>query len=293
LRSPGGSCCAASVSLHIGLVLSLLACGALGCGGGSAAGDDASTCRNLDNGIPLCGPSSVEIPLEPGSASPLIAARIDGKDARVLIDTGAQDPIISSSFMGVSDAQWIRTHELCFGQLCLEGEQVYAQDTEFSQPDAGSTNGFIGMRTLRHFIVEFEHGANVRLTQGAAACAGSAFPLTFGMEGTPFVDVSVDGHDFPSVTVDSGSTFTVLSQASVAMLDSYVTAQGQTADLCTVNGCMTGVAFTSSVNEYCVFGSCEQNVPIKYPAFDAVGSSFLFLRDTAFDFPNSRGVFCQ
>jgi hypothetical protein len=78
----------------------------------------------------------------------VILARIDGKTARVLIDTGAQAPIVSSTFLGVSDAQWIRTHELCFGELCLRGEQVYAQDTEFSKPAAASINGFIGMRTL-------------------------------------------------------------------------------------------------------------------------------------------------
>jgi hypothetical protein len=211
----------------------------------------------------------------------------------VLIDTGAQDPIISSSFLGVTDATWIRTQELCFGELCLRGEQVFAQDTEFSQPDAGATNGFIGMRTLRHFIVEFDHDQSVHFAQGASACAGSDSALTFGPEGTPFVDISIDGHDFPSVTVDSGSTYTVLSQASVDLLDPYVTSQSQIADLCTVNGCMTGVAHTSTVNQYCVFGSCEPNVPVKFPAFDAVGSSFLFLRHTAFDFPGSRLVFCD
>jgi hypothetical protein len=118
-------------------------------------------------------------------------------------------------------------------------------------------------------------------------------PLSFGPEGTPFVDISVDGQAYPGVTVDSGSTFTLLSQSTSSQVEPYVTEQSQLADLCTVDGCMAGVARTSTVKEYCVFGSCSENVPIKYPVFDAVGSSFLFLRDTAFDFPHSDVVFCQ
>jgi hypothetical protein len=47
------------------------------------------------------------------------------------------------------------------------------------------------------------------------------------------------------------------------------------------------------VMSYCVFDTCEDNVPVKYPVFDAVGSSFLFLRRTAFDFPDSSIVFCE
>jgi hypothetical protein len=237
--------------------------------------------------------TSVQIPLEPGNSSPVIMARIDGRAVRVLIDTGSQAPIVSSSWLGVSDSQWLRTQELCFGELCLRGEQVFSQDTEFSQPAAESINGFIGMRTLRHFIVEFEHGDSVRFTQGAEACDGSRASLTFGPEGTPFVDVSVDGHAFPGVTVDSGSTYTVLSQASFAQLDPYVADQSQIADLCTIDGCMAGAARTSTAMTYCIFDSCQQNVPIKYPVFDAVGSSFLFLRDTAFDFPQSSIIFCK
>lgn len=271
-------------------LFSAFALSVLGCSGGAS---DSNACRKLDDGIMLCGPTSVQVPLVSGSTSPVIMARIDGRALRVLIDTGAQAPIISSSWLGASDAQWFRTHELCFGELCLQGEQVFAQDTEFSQPAASSINGFIGMRTLRRFVVEFEYGNNVRFTEGASACAGRRSSLTFGPEGTPFVDVSVDGHAFPGVTVDSGSTYTVLSQASFAQLDPYVTAQSQLADLCTIAGCMTGVARTSQVMAYCVFDSCEPNVPIKYPVFDAVGSSFLFLRDTAFDFPQSSVVFCN
>jgi hypothetical protein len=269
----------------------LSALGALACSG--AASDDKSSCRNLDNGIPLCGPTSVQIPLEPGSSSPVILARIDGREARVLIDTGAQDPIVSSSWLGVTDAQWLRTQELCFGDLCLRGEQVYAQDTQFSQPAADGINGFIGMRTLRHFVVEFEHGNSVIFKQGEGACAGSRNPLTFGPEGTPFADISIDGQVFPQVTIDSGSSDTVLSQSTVNLLAGYVTAQSQVADLCTVNGCMTGVARTSTVDSYCVFGACQASVPVKYPVFDAVGSSYLFLQHTAFDFPGAAIVACE
>ena len=273
------------------VLASLLMSGALGCSGEDAS--TASRCRDLDHGIPLCGPTSVQIPLEPGSSSPVILARIDGRMARVMIDTGAQAPVISSTWLGVSDKQWLRTRELCFGELCLRGEQVYAEDTEFSQAAPASLNGVIGMRTLRHFIVELDHGGSVRLTQGGQACAGKRWPLTFGPEGTPFADVSIDGHPFPAVAVDSGSTFTLLSQPSLGALDAYVMDHGQVADLCTISGCMTGVARTSTVAEYCVFDSCQQQVPVKYPVFDAVGSSFLFLGHTAFDFPQGSIVFCE
>ncbi|HEX2870059.1 MAG TPA: hypothetical protein VHP33_02360 [Polyangiaceae bacterium] len=263
----------------------------LGCSGGGGRG--AGECRDLDHGIPLCGPTSVQLPLEPNSKSPVVMARIDGREARVLIDTGAEAPIISSSWLGAEDGKWLRTSELCFGELCLRGEQVFAQDTQFSQPDAESVNGFIGMRTLRHFIVEFERGDSVRFAQGSKACAGNESPLTFGPQGTPFVDVSIDGQEFPGVTIDSGSTYTVLSEASAARLDPYVSDRSELADLCTIDGCLSGVARTSAVMSYCIFDACQDDVPVKCPVFDAVGSSFLFLRHTAFDFPNSRIVFCE
>jgi hypothetical protein len=259
----------------------------LGC-----SGTDPNACRNLDNGIPLCGPTSIEVPVESDSSSPVILMKIDGRTLRALVDTGAEAPVVSSSWLGAPDGKWLRTHELCFGDLCMKGEQVFAKDTEFSKADDSAINGFIGMRTLRHFIVEFEHGKNVRFTQGADACAGKTNPLTFGPQGTPFVDVTVDGQEMPGVTVDSGSTYTLLSKASVGLLDSYVTDQSELADLCTVDGCKTGVAHTSVVNTYCVFDSCQESVPVKYPVFDAVGSSFLFLQDTAFDFPHSTIVSC-
>ncbi|HEY4158123.1 MAG TPA: hypothetical protein VGM29_08495 [Polyangiaceae bacterium] len=259
------------------------------CGGGKAV----DNCRDLDGGLHLCGPTSVQVPVLPGSPSPEITAQIDGREARVLVDTGAEATVMSSTWLGVADAQWVRAHEICVLDLCLYGEQIYAHDTEFSQPAAEDTNGFIGMATLRHFVLEFDHDSSVRLAQGAPACAGEQNPLSYNQDSVPLIDVSVDGHDFPATVIDSGSTFSVLSQPSLDLLDPYITAQSMLADLCTADGCQTGVAHTSAVMQYCVAGHCQANVPVKFPVFDGVGSSYLYLEHTAFDFPNSELVFCE
>lgn len=267
-------------------LLTCLALLSMGCEG-------TNECRKLDNGNELCGPTSVEVPLEPDSPSPIIIAKLNGRAIRVMIDTGAEAPIISSSWLNTTDDQWVRTHELCFADLCMKNEQVFAKDTEFSKGDESAINGFIGMRTLKHFTIEFDHDQALRFIQGGNSCSGETNDLTIGPHGTPFVDINIDGQVFPGVTVDSGSAYTVLSKTTVGLLDTYVTATSQPADLCTVNGCKTGVANTSSVMSYCVFGSCQTDVAVKYPVFDGVGSSFLFLQHTSFDFPRSTLTSCN
>jgi hypothetical protein len=60
-----------------------------------------------------------------------------------------------------------------------------------------------------------------------------------------------------------------------------------------VDGCQTGVAFTSELPSYCVGSQCESDLTVKYPVFDAVGMTFFARRRAMFDFSASALWFCE
>ncbi len=259
---------------------------ALGCSG--TTGDP---CRLLDGGARLCGPTAVELPVLGGGNSPVLNATLDGKSVELLVDTGAQATVVSSSLLGVDDETWTPTSSLCFGDLCVQGERVFGWDTPFSSPDG--PHGLVGMETLRHFVLELDRGQSVRLSHTEPACRGERRPITFSEPGTPLVDISIDGLVLSGITIDTGAEFTVLDDSTVARLDDYVTTQSVEADVCTIEGCTPGGARTSTVHELCVADICQSEVAVKYPVFDAVGNSFLARQRVAFDFPRSEIVFCD
>lgn len=280
-------------SLHVRRIVSAVALGSLWCVACGSAAPKPDACDDLGSGVQVCGARSVKLALLSDVTTPAISARVNGRELRMLVDTGAQASVVSASWLGVAGVGWQRTSELCFGELCFHGEQVYAEDTEFSQPDPERTNGFIGMRTLQHLAVELEGASSVTFSREPPGCSGAPHVLTYNTADQPLIDVTIDGHDLPATPIDTGSTFSVLSQASFSLLEPYVAEQSQPADLCTVDGCQTGVAHTSSVNQYCVAGVCRSAVPVKYPVFDGVGTSFLTRTTALFDFPHSTLTFCE
>lgn len=250
-------------------------------------------CRSLGSGRELCGPTHTSLTTEASDAAPVVQARLNGKPLRLIVDTGAEMTVISSTFLGAADQVVLRTHELCLGELCLRGEPVYAWETPFSSASADKTQGFIGMRTLKDFSLELDHGKRVMLTLGSAPCTGVDAPLGFTEYGIPTVPVSVASLPAKTHPIDSGSLFTVLSQATVDALPAAALGPSTPADLCTVDGCQSGVAQVAKLSEYCVASECETQLDVKFPVFDAVGASYLARRRIRFDFPGARLWSCS
>ncbi len=267
----------------------LLAWLALGC---SSQAADEEACRALDAKRQLCGATSITLPVVSDDQTPVVQALVNGKPVRLLLDTGAEKTTLSSTLLELPDQVLARLPELCLGKMCLRREEIYAWDSKFSAAAEGEINGFIGMSTLRDFGLTLDHGTEVDLELGGAPCAGQALSLSYTDYGSPEIDVTVDTESQSGVVIDTGATFTLLSQATVASLEPTHLEPKKPASLCTVNGCTDGVAFTAELPVYCAGAVCENDVPVKFPVFDAVGSSFLSRRRAAFDFAGNQLVFC-
>ena len=258
----------------------------------SSASAEEVTCRPLGGERQLCGSTSVTVPVVSTDQTPVVEARVGGKLVRLLLDTGAEKTTLSSTLLGVPDQVLMKAPEICIGKLCLRREEIYAWDTRFSSPDAGATNGFVGMSTLRDFDLTLEHGQAVTLAHGSAPCAGTVVDLGQTDYGSPTASITVGPLEQKDVVIDTGSTFSLLSQSTVAALDPAALAPKTSASLCTVNGCQDGVAFTAPLAHYCVGAECESDVTVKFPVFDAVGTSFLARRKVSFDFAGNQLWFC-
>jgi hypothetical protein len=256
---------------------------ALGCG---------EDCETLGDQGDLCGRSEATVAIDPRYGGPVIQARLDGATRPVLIDTGSEGTIVSSVLLGVPDRTMQKLAELCLGELCFRDASVYARETPFSSADAGRPAGIIGMRWLRYFILELDRGQSVTLRRKAGPCAGEAEDLSFTEYGIPTARVTIDDQSFPETVVDSGAVFTVLGQSTAEGLGAYLLQKAEPAGACTVDGCTDGGAFVSAINTYCLGIHCQRDVPVKFPVWDAVGSSYLFMYRVDFDFAAGRLVFC-
>ncbi len=258
----------------------------------AACGSEAEPqiCVQLDERRTRCGDEVVLTSIS-GTDAPIVQARLNGKPIRLLVDTGAEMTVISSSWLEVPDQVLTRAKSLCFGELCLRGEPIYAWETPFSSAEPEGINGFVGMSTLELFTLSFD-GDSIELAAGSAPCPGSPVPLTFTDYGSPRVDVTVAELSFPGTVIDTGALFTLLSDGTVQALPPSTLTNSEPSEVCTVNGCTPG-AFVSNLSRYCVAHRCIDQLPVKHPVFDAVGMSFLAQTPVSFDFPGATLSFCE
>lgn len=262
---------------------------AVGCS--SSSKDDEDTCVTLETTRRICGAKSVTLPFTSSDGSARVAATVNGKDVELLLDTGAEATVLSPSLMGVADETLANVDEICFGDLCLENEPIYAWETPFSAASGEGTNGFVGMHTLKHLGLALDHAESATLSRYAEPCTGTSVPLGFDEHGIPLVDVSPHTLPASNISIDTGATYTLLSQATSDALEAALT-DPQPAPLCTVAGCQATGAFTAVLSSYCVGNECENDLDVKFPAFDAVGMTYFGRRRVVFDFEGSSLWFC-
>jgi hypothetical protein len=257
---------------------------------GCSGGPEDPPCRVRPDGRSACGPSRVSLPVT-ASRGLVVEGTIDGRPAHLLIDTGTDKTVVSSTFLGITDQTGVLAN-LCIGELCFSKEPAWAWDTPFSGADPGGINAFVGMSTLAELIVGIDHGDYVILDSLGTPCSGVASPLSFTDPGTPLANVRVGSQAEQMLTVDSGSLFTVLSATTAAALATEL-ADVAPASLCTVQGCDSTLASTAQLGSYCVFETCLKSVPVKFPIWDAVGYSYLSAFRIDLDFPRKRFVYCD
>lgn len=253
-------------------------------------------CESLDNeAYYLCNGDKTTLSIEREFERPVVLANIDGKAARLLVDTGVERTIISSSFLGVEDQTYTKSvKRLCMGSgFCLEDGQYYAWDTEFSTPEDGEINGIVGIDILKHFLFEMDRGREITLAYKGIPCEGAAFPLRYTDYGSPLMDVLVDGQEIADVLLDTGTAYCLVNADTVSALGTYFVDSAIETGGCSIHGCVDDGVFLSSVEQFCIHNQCLENVATKYPVWNAVGNSYFFEFELAFDFANHRLVFCD
>lgn len=240
----------------------------------------------------VCGPSEVVLSTNADKGF-LIEGTIEGNPAHLLIDTGSERTTFSSTLLNAKNQSGVLA-SFCVGEMCFR-ESVWAWDTTFSSPEPDGINGFVGMSTLNDLIVSIVPGngnaPSIKLISKGVVCEGAKYNLGFTQYGTPLALTTIGGRTVKNVAVDSGGLFTTLggslSNALIAQLTNVTEST-----LCTVNGC-DRVVTQALLSEYCVFGRCAHQVPVKYPIDNTIGVSFLSSFRIDFDFPNQTLVYCN
>ncbi len=207
---------------------------------------------------------------------PVVEARIEGRPARILMDTGASSIVVSAALLGLRDRAWHTLAELCIGELCIDEATVWAEDNQLVTATPGDlqVHGLIGMSLLRYGVLELDHGRTIRFGFRDEVCAGTAIPVSFDDSGRPLAAAAIDGAGLGPVLLDSGALYTVLADQTVDRLAPYLRDSAMPTTACDVSGCNQSASL-GLLREVCVGTQCEQMVDVKFPVWDAIGNSFL------------------
>jgi hypothetical protein len=225
---------------------------------------------------------------------PIVAAKINGREVRTLVDTGAGMTTVSAELLGVADGSGITLASLCIEDMCLQQTPAWAEDNQIVRadpdPELPEVHALLGANVLRHGRLELDQGRQVGLAFSGASCRGSAEPLRHDEWGRPFMSLRVDGLPIEDVLVDSGARFTLLDQAAVDMLQPYLHEEAEPATSCAVTECRE--LFLGQLHEVCAGEICVREVPVKYPSWKALGASFFAQGRFVIDGPAKRLVAC-
>ena len=253
----------------------------------------ANNCIKLDDHAgDLCGIQYTEMKTTSVHGLPSVSASLGDRTMTLLLDTGASATVISAALIGRPNQSYYRLRDaLCFDEhFCLENTLVYAWDTALSDAATEEINGVVGMDVLKHFSFRIKRGASLSLEHKAEPCAGASVPITYNQNGTPTVDAHIDDLAL-SMLLDTGAAVCLLNDETAAALAPYFQENAVEAEGCTAEGCDDDV-FSSSIAHLCIGDTCLDAVDTKYPAWNAVGSSFFSAYDVTFDFPNDTLRFC-
>ena len=203
---------------------------------------------------------------------PIVRGTIDGRPARMLIDTGASATIVSAALLGVPPDQGTRT-TVCLGPVCWSQLGVWAADTPFSQPPPAPIQAVLGINPLGGQVIDLDHGRTLALWAEAPRC-GTHQPLGLDDEGRPMLEARLDDQPLGPVLLDSGARYSLLDAGSAASA-SYLAEQATETGACSIDGCTSGGSFVSVARKLCAGDHCLADVEVKYPAWNAIGGSFL------------------
>ena len=273
-----------------GALLGFLALGVLGC--------RQEPCNpRLDPGLQWCV-DLVSLDVLDPDESPVVWGQAlwpgagARQDVRMLVDTGASQTVVSSALVEAADQTYLRMN-LCWDQVCVNNLRVLAWETPFStlEPE-GFAQVIVGMDVLGQMTVGIDQGRVVHFAPvlaglddmnaqgsllGGVAPNGDTcetLPVTSDGSGRPMVMAAAEEAPLRLTLLDTGARRVLLSPETVSRLGAVWSANATPEAACSAAGCQ-GQAWVRGINKYCVGAVCRDDVLGKFPAFDAVGMSFL------------------
>ncbi len=176
-----------------------------------------------------------DLPLTAGSPLPVVQVGINGRDATMVLDTGAQDVFLTpggarrlglrlnprvrgraAGIGGSVEAMGTTLGRLSLGSSELRGVPAAVVNQNLPAAGAVSVDGLLGMSVLDRYDVELDMAAHRAALYAGTACAASP-PRWAGMQriaarslnGVFVIPVKLDGRRFEAM-IDSGSQTNVL-----------------------------------------------------------------------------------
>jgi hypothetical protein len=186
------------------------------------------------------GPVAAVIPIEVVNRLCLVSVLLDGRPARMVLDTGAAVTVVSraaASRMGLRGDPWVSTTLRGAGGLLerhsnVAVRQAMVDDVPLFQnrpggglslpvtsADLGGADGLLGGDVLQHFtlVIDVPGGRFVLLTSPSMGRAAGAVPLTLLGRNLLLAPVTLDGHRLTAL-VDTGSSTSLLTSRGMARL---------------------------------------------------------------------------
>ncbi len=179
-------------------------------------------------GLAGAGPLRGAIPLDPETRRCIVPVMLDGRKARLVLDTGAERSVLTLSAvqrLGLPLDRWVETTlrgaggmfethaNADIGSATLGGWRLYQYPAQsglsfaVTATELGGVDGLLGADMLRHFTLDLDMPRR-RLTLGlpsAAAFSPSALPLSLLWPNLLLAPVRLDGRNLTAL-IDTGAT---------------------------------------------------------------------------------------
>ncbi len=187
----------------------------------------------LASGVLAAGPVAAVIPIEVVNRLCLVSVVLDGRPARMVLDTGSQVTLVTreaASRLGLRGDPWVSTTLRGAGGLLERHSNVAVRQAvagnvslfqnrpggglslPVTSADLGGADGLLGADVLQHFtlVIDIPGGRLVLLAAGSVGRGPGAVPLTLLGRDLLLAPVTLDGHRLVAL-VDTGSSTSLLT----------------------------------------------------------------------------------
>jgi len=252
-----------------------------------------SSCGKSE-GIIVDTPQDLSIPVDAffvHGAVPVIKVLFDeGLELDMLVDTGANVTIVPESLFDLSQSGKVRIPQMCLQNgICYRNVPVLTADSAFTQDRHGYFNGIIGMDLLAWFDLSIDYkNGKVYFSdiQGSPSSDQVNVPFVY-INLIPHSSIYLDGMDYNSIILDTGSAYTRITPA---IYDALTVKPDILFETVTYNFSNQETVSYVDLDNYCLGDACLSEVLSQIGDWPAVGGSFFREYLTTFKFSERRVV---